>query len=88
MTSNQLHIAKVISNEDELKRERIFVRVVGIHDMDDESSENGMWLENGISTPFTSGYIPEVDSFVYIQLFNERIDKGIYLGQVRYNIEE
>ncbi len=88
MTSNQLHIAKVISNEDELKRERIFVRVIGIHDMDNESSDNGIWLENGISTPFTSGYIPEVDSFVYIQLFNERIDKGIYLGQVRYNIEE
>jgi hypothetical protein len=88
MNFNQINIAKVISNKDDLKRERIFVRVVGVHDMNDDNSNNGIWLENGLSTPFTSGYIPEVDSFVYMQFFNERIDKGIYMGTVRHNLGE
>lgn len=87
-----MYIGKVISNTDELQRERVFCRIIGVHDMSNENSNNGVWCEYAIGIPYVSGRIPEVDSYVYLMFLkdiNNKPDtqKAIYLGVVRFNVE-
>jgi len=95
MDLSGIHTAKVLKQDidEELKRQRIFVRVISIHDTNDNFTdlEYGIWVEDGNRKPFQTGYMPEKDSFVYIMfLKNEDNEydpnKAVYFGEVVYNI--
>jgi len=86
-----MFIGLVVANNDELQRERIFCRIVGIHNINDQNSLNGIWVENANSSAYESGKIPKVNDYVYLMFLkdvNNEYDpnKAIYFGVVRYNI--
>ena len=86
-----LYIGKVLNNVDnEYKQERIFVRVLGFHDISDNFSDKsyGIWVNNGLAIKNFSGYIPDIDDYVYIMFVNGDNDPmhAIYLGVVRHQI--
>jgi len=88
-----IYIAKVLSNTDEKQRERIFIRVIGVHNIEDNftNKEFGIWSENANSTPYMSGYIPNVDAYVYVMFIKDSMgvydtQRCVYFGEVRYNI--
>jgi hypothetical protein len=87
--SINFYIGKVLNNIDEYKQERIFVRVLGIHNIEDNFQDKtyGIWLENGIAKKSISGDIPDIDDFVYIIPQDEFCQTGIYLGVVRHQIK-
>jgi len=82
-----IFIAKVINNNDEKKRERVKVNIIGVHKISDDI---GIWAENGVSIPFFSGYIPRVNDFVYVMFLKSSNsiydpERAVYLGVVKYN---
>lgn len=85
-----VYIGKVLNNVDNLKQERLFVRVLGIHDIGDNFSDKnyGIWADNGIAIKNFSGYIPSINDYVYIMFVNGIDDpmNAIYLGVVRHQI--
>jgi len=94
MNLSGIYVAKVLSNTDEKQRERIFVRILGIHNIEDnfENKDYGIWSENANSTPYLSGYIPDVDNYVYVMFLKDNNNvydsqKCVYFGEVRYNLK-
>lgn len=61
-----IHIAKVIENSDPKALERVKVRVIGVHDMDNESKENSIWAAHLAPSKSGSGEIPDVDDYLYV----------------------
>jgi len=84
MNLQGIYIAEVLNNLDPKERERVYCRVIGVHDME---SENGIWIENGISNYYESGNIPQIGQKIYIMFLHNDCNKAIYFGQVKYNIE-
>ena len=81
-----LNIAKVLDDKDPNGRERFFGKVVGLHDMN-SSDDTGIWIENGMSDFYTSGNVPPIGTYVYVMFQQNDINKAVYFGQVKYNIE-
>ena len=64
--------------------ERVLVRVLGIHDMENEKLENAIWADNLAFSKFSSGDIPDVGDFVYVMFPNVNNPmKVLWLGWVR-----
>jgi len=81
---NGIHIAKVIDNNDPKAMERVLVRVIGIHDMDNDKLENAVWADRIAFSKYSSGDIPDVDDFIYIIFPNPKDPmKILWLGWVR-----
>jgi hypothetical protein len=86
---NNLYIAKVLNNADPLKQERVFCRVIGMHDIIDKFSdkEYGIWINNGIAIKNFSGYIPDIDDFIYVMFVNDNDPMhAVYFGIVRHQV--
>jgi hypothetical protein len=83
-----IYIAKVLNNIDNLKQERIFCRILGIHNIEDNFSDKtyGIWIENGLAIRNFSGNIPDVDDMVYIMFVNNNPMTAIYFGIVRNQV--
>ena len=89
-----IFIARILQNLDPLGRERLFVRVLGVHDISDqfENKSYGIWVDHCAPYYYTSGNLPPVGSEVYIQ-FCKGTDnvydpmRAIWLGTVRKNFE-
>ncbi len=60
-----LKIAKVINNSDPLSIERIRVRILGVHDFENETSENSIWANHCAPSRDDSGQIPDEGNWVY-----------------------
>ncbi len=87
-----IFIGKVLNNQDPLARERLLVRVIGVHDIDDNFSDKefGIWVEHCAPSLYRTGDIPDVDDEVYMMFMNNNADKlnpntGIWLGCVLKN---
>jgi len=89
-----LHRAVVLNNDDEFGRERLFVRVLDVHDIKDlgtikQKNDYGVWIEHCAPSSSVSGDIPEVGEEVWmlflgdIESFNPT--QGVWLGVVRKN---
>lgn len=79
-----IHIAKVIDNNDPKAMERVLVRVLGIHDMENEKLDNAIWADRIAFSKFSSGDIPDVDDFIYVMFPNiNNPMKVLWLGWVR-----
>lgn len=60
-----LKIAKVIKNTDPKAQERVWVRVIGVHDMESTDPEYHVEAHHGAPSKSNSGEIPDVDDFLY-----------------------
>lgn len=79
-----IHIAKVVDNNDPKAMERVLVRVLGIHDMENEKLDNAIWADRIAFSKFSSGDIPDVDDFVYVMFpKGNNPMKVLWLGWVR-----
>ena len=85
-----IFIAKVLDNKDPKARERLFVRVLGVHSIDDDFSDlkYGLWIEHCAPSLYMSGDIPPNNSEVYVQFLRNTdgvLDpmKAIWIGVVK-----
>lgn len=83
-----IKIALVVSNEDPKGQERLLVRVLGVHNLENESKDNAIWAYHCAPTRNASGDLPEAGDFVYV-LFPSRSDcmTIIWLGFVRGSVQ-
>lgn len=81
-----IKIAKVISNGDPKAQERVYVRVIGVHDMSNEDPDYGIWAHHLAPSKGNSGEIPDKDDFIYVT-FPDKNDPNncLWLGWCRYS---
>jgi len=89
---NGIFIGKVLNNQDPLARERLYVRVIGVHDIEDKFKKKdfGIWVDHCAPSLYRTGDIPDVDDEVWVQFLNDNSDginpnAGIWLGCVLKN---
>ena len=88
-----IFVAKVLNNEDPYMRERLFVRVIGVHKtIDFDNKKYGVWVEHCAPSQFLSGDIPLNGTEVYVQFLRDGDGainpmSAIWLGVVRKNEE-
>jgi len=79
-----IHIAEVIDNNDPKAMERVLVRVVGIHDLENKKLDNAVWADRLAFSKYSSGDIPDVGDYIYVMFpFHKEPMKIIWLGWVR-----
>jgi hypothetical protein len=61
-----IHIALVVANADPLCLERVRVRVLGVHDMENTSKDNSIWAVHVAPSKTGSGEIPDIDDYIYV----------------------
>jgi hypothetical protein len=66
-----IKIAKVINNLDPKSQERIKVRVLGVHNINNDASTNSVWAHHCSPLRSASGDLPEAGEFVYVMFPNE-----------------
>lgn len=79
-----IHIALVVDNQDPKCCERVKVRVIGIHDMQNDVPENSIWAQHMAPSKGTSGEVPRAGDFVYV-MFRDIQDpmSCLWMGYVR-----
>lgn len=84
-----IKIAEVVSNEDPKCQERILIRVIGVHNMNNKSKDNAIWANHCAPVRSASGDLPEPEEFVYV-LFPEKRNpmSCLWLGFVRSSFQE
>lgn len=81
---NGLFIGRVIHANDPKALERCFVRIFGIHDMENEDKDYGVWVNRLAPSKNSSGEIPEEGDLVYIMFLDPNdFLSGVWLGWVR-----
>lgn len=79
-----IFIAKVVENSDPKALERVKVRVIGVHDMENESKENSIWANHLAPSKSGSGEIPDVDDYLYVTFLDPDDPMScIWMGWVR-----
>ncbi len=76
-------IGLVVTNYDSKALERIRVRVIGVHDMENESDDNAIWAQHCAPSKSSSGEIPDVGDFVYVMFIQGDPMNAIWLGWCR-----
>lgn len=80
-----IKIAKVINNTDNTAQERVWVRVLGVHDMDNEDPEYSIVAHHLAPSKSSSGEIPDVDDWVWVMFPDENNPNlCLWLGWVRH----
>lgn len=83
-----IKIAKVVSNFDPKCQERVLVRVLGVHNMNNHSLDNAIWANHCAPTRDASGDIPEPDDYIYGMFPNEKDPMSfIWMGFVRSSFQ-
>jgi len=59
-------IALVVDNADPLCLERVRVRVLGVHDMENTSKDNSIWAVHIAPSKTGSGEIPDPNDYIYV----------------------
>ena len=78
-----LYIGLVVDTSDPKALERIKVRVIGVHDMDNEDKENSVWADHIAPSKGKSGEVPTVGDFVYVMFLQRNPMCPCWLGWVR-----
>jgi hypothetical protein len=81
-----IKIAKVISNGDPKAQERVYIRVVGVHNMDSTDPDYGIWAHHLAPSKSNSGEIPDVGDYIYV-VFPDKADPNnvLWLGWCRWS---
>lgn len=84
-----IKIAYVVSNEDPKCQERVLVRVLGVHNMENDVITNAIWAHHCAPLRNASGSIPEVGDYIYVMFPNERDPMSIiWMGFVRSSFQD
>lgn len=76
--------ALVVDDKDPLCLERVRVRVLGVHDMENKDPENSIWAEHLAPSKMTSGEIPDIDDWLYVIFQDENEPMScLWIGWVR-----
>jgi len=87
-----MFVARVLNNKDPMARERLFVRVFGVHGTEDfDDAEYGLWAEHMAASLYKSGDVPPIGAEVYVQFLKGTDNvfdpmKAIWLGVVKKSI--
>jgi len=77
-------IAQVHSNEDFKMQERVLVRVLGLHNVNNKTDENCIWANHCSPIRSGSGDLPEPDDWVYVMFPDKRDPMTcLWLGYVK-----
>lgn len=77
-------VAKVVKNADPKAQERVFVRVLGVHDLENEDEEYGIWAQHCAPSKNAGGDVPDVDDWVYVFFMHPNDPMScVWLGWVR-----
>lgn len=88
VTLRGLHIGLVVDNNDPKYRERVLVRIIGIHDMENTSLDNAIWAERCAPFKMASGDLPDPGDYVWVLFPDSRNPMTVvWLGWVRGNIK-
>lgn len=79
-----MFLAKVLKNPDPKAQERVWVRVMGVHDMENSNKEYGIWAHHLAYSKGTSGEIPEVGDWLWV-VFPDQYNPNLclYIGYAR-----
>jgi hypothetical protein len=78
-----IFIAKVIDAADPKALERVRVRVIGVHDLENEDKKNSIWASHLCPSKSNSGEIPDVDDFIYVTFLQNNPSHCVWLGWCR-----
>jgi hypothetical protein len=78
-----LHIAKCIKTTDPKAQERVWVRVIGVHDMESTDPEYCIEARHIAPSKGTSGEFPDKDDLIYGLFMQNDPNVFYYLGYVR-----
>ena len=79
-----IKIGLVVDNMDQKGIERVKVRVLGIHDMNNTKVANGIWVNHCAPSKYVSGHVPDVGDWVYVQFMSDNDPmSAIWIGFVR-----
>lgn len=78
-----LFIGLVVDNMDPKALERVKIRVLGVHDIENEDEENCIWAAHIAPSKQSSGEIPDVGDFVYVMFMQNNPMNPCWLGWVR-----
>ncbi len=82
-------IAYVVSNEDPKCQERILVRVLGVHNLENKSTDNGVWANHVAPIRDASGDLPELGDYVYVTFPDKTNPQSIlWWGFVRSSYQD
>lgn len=84
-----LKIAEVVTSADPKSQERVLVRVIGVHNLQNKSVDNGVWAHHCAPTRTGAGDLPEPGDYVYV-IFPEANNPMaiVWLGHVRSSFQE
>ena len=83
-TLSGLFLAQVVDNKDPKAMERVKVRVLGVHNMENDIPENSIWASHIAPSKLTTGEIPEVGDWLYVMFIQNDPMSCVWLGWVRY----
>jgi hypothetical protein len=78
-----IFIALVVDNADPKALERIKIRVLGVHDMENENPDNSLWASHIAPSKSASGELPDKDDFVYVQFLQGDPMNPLWIGWCR-----
>ncbi|NCP97761.1 hypothetical protein GW796_05910 [archaeon] len=78
-----IFIAEVINNLDPKALERVRVRVIGVHNMNNNNPNHSVWANHCAFSKGLSGEIPDIGDFVYVQFIQNDPMNLVWLGWVR-----
>lgn len=78
-----LFIGLVVENLDPKALERVRVRVIGVHDMENTQKNNSIWANHIAPSKSNSGEIPDIGDFVYIMFLQKSPMHPCWLGWTR-----
>jgi hypothetical protein len=82
-----IKVALVVDNNDPKACERVLVRIIGVHDMENDHIDNAIWADHISFSKFSSGDIPDKGDYLYV-VFPDTTSptKVLWMGWVRSSI--
>lgn len=84
-----IRVAEVVSSADPKLQERLLVRVIGVHNLQNKSVDNGVWAHHCAPTSTGAGDLPEPGDYVYVMFPDTGNPMAIiWLGFVRSSFQD